>query len=124
MVNGFSVIMPTYNRAYFIRRAILSLQRQTYPEWELVIVNDGSTDCTEEIIKDFLQNPDIKYISYEQNQGMGYALNCGLEVMQYEHIAYLPSDDLYYANHLETLKTAFETDIRSYCKCPTIVCFA
>lgn len=112
MVNGFSVIMPTYNRAYFIRRAILSLQRQTYPEWELVIVNDGSTDCTEEMIEDFLQSPNIKYIRYGQNQGMGHALNCGLEAAKYEHIAYLPSDDFYFANHLETLKTAFETDTR------------
>lgn len=112
MVNGFSVIMPTYNRAYFIRRAILSLQRQTYPEWELVIVNDGSTDSTEEMIKDFLHSPNIQYIGYEKNQGMGYALNRGLEVAKYDHIAYLPSDDFYYANHLETLKTAFETDSR------------
>ena len=46
MVNGFSVIMPTYNQAYFIRRAVMSLIRQSYPQWELIIVNDGSTDAT------------------------------------------------------------------------------
>ena len=50
MVNGFSVIMPTYNQAYFIRRAVMSLIRQSYPQWELIIVNDGSTDATDRII--------------------------------------------------------------------------
>lgn len=53
---GFSIIMPTYNQAAFIRRAIASLQRQTYSEWELIIVNDGSTDDTELYISDYLQS--------------------------------------------------------------------
>ena len=50
MVNGFSVIMPTYNQAYFICRAVMSLIRQSYPQWELIIVNDGSTDATDRIL--------------------------------------------------------------------------
>lgn len=59
MVKGFTVIMPTYNQAAFIRRAILSLQRQTYSNWELIIVNDGCTDETEKFISDFLKDPKI-----------------------------------------------------------------
>ena len=51
---GFSIIMPTYNQAAFIRRALASLHRQTYSEWELIIVNDGSTDDTELYISDYL----------------------------------------------------------------------
>lgn len=57
MINGFSVIMPTFNQASFIRRAIFSLERQTYPNWELIIVNDGCTDETEKFISDYLKHP-------------------------------------------------------------------
>lgn len=62
MVNGFSVIMPTYNQAYFIRRAVMSLIRQSYPQWELIIVNDGSTDATDRIISGLPQDERIKYL--------------------------------------------------------------
>ena len=64
---GFSIIMPTYNQAAFIRRAIVSLQRQTYSEWELIIVNDGSTDNTELFLSDYLQSPKIIYIHNEES---------------------------------------------------------
>lgn len=53
MDTHFSVIMPTYNQASFIRRAILSLQQQTYSYWELIIINDGCTDEVETFIFDF-----------------------------------------------------------------------
>jgi len=110
MKNGFSVIMPTYNQAFFIRRAILSLQYQTYTQWELIIIDDGSTDSTYDHIKDLIDHTKIKYIRYEQNMGMGYAINRGLDLAQYDYIAYLPSDDYYYENHLENLKKVFGMD--------------
>lgn len=103
---SISVIMPTYNQAYFIRRAIISLKQQTYPNWELIIINDGSTDCTDSMIQDFLKEPNFIYIKNKHNQGLGYALNQGLRKAHFEYIAYLPSDDFYYHNHLENL---FET---------------
>lgn len=112
MVNGFSVIMPTYNQAYFIRRAVMSLIRQSYPQWELIIVNDGSTDATDRIIGDLPQDERIKYLHYSDNRGMGYALNKGLDAARYGYIAYLPSDDFFYADHLKDLKQAFEVDER------------
>jgi glycosyltransferase involved in cell wall biosynthesis len=104
MKNGFSVIMPTYNQASFIRRAILSLQRQTYSQWELIIINDGCMDETEFFISDFLTSPLIKYIKNTNNQGLGYAINQGLNIAEYDYIAYLPSDDFYEKDHLESLK--------------------
>ena len=107
-VEGFSVIMPVYNMAYFIKRAILSLRKQTYRNWELIIVNDGSTDNLEEIIKDELIDPKIKYITYSQNKGLGYALNKGLDKAKFLHVSYLPADDYYYDHHLETLKQIFD----------------
>ena len=112
MVNGFSVIMPTYNQAYFICRAVMSLIRQSYPQWELIIVNDGSTDATDRIIGDLPQDERIKYLHYSDNRGMGYALNKGLDAARYGYIAYLPSDDFFYADHLRDLKQAFEADDR------------
>lgn len=59
----FSVIMPTYNQCAFIRRAINSLFNQTYTFWELIIINDGCTDETENLIKDFLKDKRVKYIN-------------------------------------------------------------
>jgi len=110
LLTGFSVLMPTFNHAKFIRNAIHSLSVQTYTQWELIIVNDGSTDDTEEFISDYLANPGIKYIRNEINQGLGYAINQGLEIASYSHIAYLPSDDYYFENHLEILKNEFERE--------------
>jgi glycosyltransferase involved in cell wall biosynthesis len=107
-VKGFSVIMPIYNMAYFIKRAILSLKKQTYSNWELIIVNDGSTDNLEEIIQDELIDPRIKYITYSQNKGLGYALNKGLNEAKFLHVSYLPADDVYYDCHLEALKQIFD----------------
>lgn len=107
MERGFSVIMPTYNQASFIRRAILSLQKQTFTNWELIIINDGSTDDTVFFISDFLENCNVKYIMNDSNMGLGYALNQGLDAANYKNIAYLPSDDFYYENHLETLMDKF-----------------
>lgn len=104
----FSVIMPTYNQASFIRRAILSLYKQTCPNWELIIINDGSTDETEMFISDFLVDKRIAYIKNEHNQGLGYALNQGLEAARYDLITYLPSDDYYFEDHLESINKKFQ----------------
>ena len=99
-MEGFSIIMPTYNQAHFIRRAILSVLEQTYKCWELIIIDDGCTDSTERYIQDFLGNSQIRYLRNEVNQGIGYSINRGLEVAKYDLIAYLPSDDYYYKDHL------------------------
>lgn len=108
-VDGFSIIMPTYNQSEFIRRAILSVIEQTYASWELIIVDDGCTDGTEENVKDYLETyNNIAYIRNQTNKGMGHAINQGLAVARYSYIAYLPSDDFYYVNHLQDLKERFE----------------
>lgn len=100
----FSVLMPTYNQCAFIRRAIYSLMQQTHKEWELIIINDGCTDETEDFIADYLADERVTYIKNEENTGLGHALNQGLDAAKYEYIAYLPSDDFYFENHLESIK--------------------
>ncbi|MCD8046949.1 MAG: glycosyltransferase family 2 protein, partial [Clostridiales bacterium] len=108
IVNGFSVIMPTYNQGEFILRAIKSLFRQDYDNWQLIIVNDGSTDDTEQKISSYLQDTRILYLSNETNEGIGCSINKALEYAKYDYITYLPSDDYYYRNHLSELKHKFE----------------
>lgn len=100
---GVSVIMPTYNQASFISRAIKSVLFQTVGNWELIIINDGSTDETSEIVKKFLADPRIKYFKNKSNIGLGACLNKGISHSKSNYVAYLPSDDLYHKNHLESM---------------------
>lgn len=106
----FSIIMPTYNQCCFIRRAVQSVMEQQHRCWELIIVNDGSTDETEEYISDFLSDERIKYVHNAENRGLGYSLNIGLSLAKYDYIAYLPSDDFYFKNHLSSLAEKLENN--------------
>ncbi len=103
-----SVLMPTYKQASFIPRAIASLQGQAFPEWELLVVDDGSPDETQKHAKPFLHDKRIKYIRHASNQGLGATLNTALRAAQAPFIAYLPSDDVYYADHLQSLLTRLQ----------------
>ncbi len=103
-----SVLMPTFNQAAFIGLALSSLEAQTFTDWELVIVDDGATDDTALKVTAFLNDPRIRYYRLEENQGLGFALNYALEQAQGKVIAYLPSDDLYYPDHIKALLSALE----------------
>jgi len=89
-----SVIIPTYNRAHLVARAIQSVLDQTYQDFELIIVDDGSTDNTEEVIKGFQQKDSrIIYLEHDQNKGGSAARNTGIKASRGEYIAFLDSDD-------------------------------
>ena len=103
-----SVLMPTYKQASFICRALASIQGQSYTDWELLIVDDGSPDETQELVAAFLHDERIRYIRHSANQGLGVALNTALQQTQAPFVAYLPSDDVYYAEHLQSLLTCLE----------------
>lgn len=94
----FSIIIPTYNRANFICTAIESVIGQTYKNWELIIVDDGSTDNTKEIISSY-NNDRIRYI-YQENQERSIARNNGINNARGEYICFLDSDDYFLDNHL------------------------
>lgn len=98
-----SVIMPTFNHASFIRRALESLLAQTLVTWELVIIDDGSTDDTATVIRPFLDERRCSYVRLTENHGLGAAINAALACARAPYVAYLPSDDLYYPSHLDTL---------------------
>jgi glycosyltransferase involved in cell wall biosynthesis len=93
-----SIIMPTYNRADTIMRAIQSIQAQTFQDWELIVVDDGSTDGTVSVIKGL--DPRMSIIRQE-NQGNAVARNLGLRHSTGRYIAFLDSDDEWLPYHLE-----------------------
>jgi len=98
-----SVLMPTHNQASFLPRALASLFAQTFADWELIIVDDGSWDETVAVVATHRKDPRIRVVRNAQNRGLGHALNIALGLARGELIAYLPSDDHYYPTHLATL---------------------
>ena len=91
-----SIIMPTYNCAPFIEAAVQSVLAQTYPSWELLIVDDCSTDNTKEILAPYLaQHPNIHYSCLAKNSGPAAARSQALKQAQGDYIAFLDSDDLW-----------------------------
>ena len=108
-----SVLMPTFNQAAFIQRAIASLLAQTLNRWELVIVDDGSSDDTRAMIEPYLGDARILYHRLDENQGLGAALNVALQIASASLVAYLPSDDIYFRDHLANLVDVLNTDQRA-----------
>lgn len=104
-----SILMPTYRHAAFIGRALESVCAQTYSDWELVIIDDASPDSTHAVIEPFLTDTRIHYHRLARNQGTGAALNHATSLAQGDYIAYLPSDDLYYPDHLMRLIHLLDT---------------
>lgn len=87
-----SIITPTYNRAHLLPRMVNSILNQTYKDWELILVDDGSTDNTAEIIQPYLTDERIKYIS-KNNSGAAHSRNLGVEISKGGYIIFLDSDD-------------------------------
>jgi glycosyltransferase involved in cell wall biosynthesis len=98
-----SVLMPTYGQAAFIRRAIDSLLAQSLTSWELIVIDDASPDETGEIVSGYAGDPRIRYHRLPENAGLGAALNHGLDRARGKLVAYLPSDDVLYRDHLARL---------------------
>ena len=95
-----SIIIPTYNREKEIIRAIYSILQQTYVHYEIIVVDDGSTDNTQEAVQQIGDNR-IRYIYLEQNQGACHARNVGIQESKYEYIAFQDSDDEWMPDKLE-----------------------
>lgn len=93
-----SVIIPTYNRAGFISDAVQSVLDQTYKNIEIIVVDDGSTDGTKDVLAPFMDN--IRYY-YTENSGAAHARNIGLKAAVGKYIAFLDSDDAYLPYKLE-----------------------
>ncbi len=98
---NISVIIPTYNRYGVLKRAIESVLAQTCSPFEIIIIDDGSTDKTSQIIQDF---PTVKYF-YQNNSGVSSARNLGIQKASCEWIAFLDSDDEWHRDKLQEQTT-------------------
>jgi glycosyltransferase involved in cell wall biosynthesis len=97
-----SIITPTFNSEKFIAETILSVQKQTYANWEMILVDDCSTDKTKEIISHFIKDDArIKFIKLQKNSGAGVARNLAVQMAKGRFIAFLDSDDLWKPLKLE-----------------------
>lgn len=95
-----TVVLPTYNRGYTIKKAIESVRQQSYCNWELIIVDDASTDNTEECVRGY-QDTRIKYICNEKNGGAAYSRNEGIRLAQTEYVAFQDSDTVWHPDKLK-----------------------
>jgi len=97
-----SVVIPTHNRKDLLPRAIKSAQNQTYGNIEIIVVSDGSTDGTDEIMKEIESHDNrITYISYKPGKGGNYARNTGIKAAKGEYVAFLDDDDEWHSDKLE-----------------------
>ncbi len=96
-----SIIMPSYNTAKFISETIESVSAQTYPNWELIIVDDCSTDDTDAVVRPYLVDDRIRYIKNEKNSGAAVSRNRALREAKGKWVAFLDSDDLWFPEKLE-----------------------
>lgn len=96
-----SIIIPAYNASKYIAETMDSVLQQTYKDWELIIIDDGSKDNTKEIVLKYKeQHPQIYYY-YQENGGVSVARNHGLEKAKGQYIALLDADDVWLAHNLE-----------------------
>ncbi len=114
----FTVITATYNHAYVLWRAILSVQKQIYPYWEHIVVDDASTDDTAKLIKQF-KDPRLRYYCLSKNSGPSAARNFGLKHARGDYVAYLDSDNVWYDDFLLVMAEAtsqYKDKILFFCK--------
>ncbi|HBC34103.1 MAG TPA: glycosyl transferase [Marinobacter adhaerens] len=104
-----SVITPTYNRARFLPAAVASVLSQTFGDFELIIVDDGSEDNTPDVLKPFFADRRVRYV-YQENQGQSHARNLALKQATGDFIAFLDSDDVWAPDKLEKQLAVFRAN--------------
>ena len=112
-----SVIVPCYNQAQFLAETLDSVLAQTHKNWECIIVNDGSTDNTETVAKEYCDR-DKRFVYHKkENGGLSSARNAGLNIAQGDYVQFLDSDDILLPNKLEWQICMMETNKSDVCVC-------
>ena len=100
----FSIVIPTYNRAHIISKSLDSIFSQTYSNWEIIVVDDASTDNTKEIVAGYIPKGNVHYVVNEKNSERSYSRNRGMMLATGDFVTLLDSDDILYPHCLQ--KTA------------------
>ena len=103
----FSIVIPTFNRADLLKRAVESVLAHTLQDWELIVVDDASTDQTPAVLA-AICDPRLRVLRNDPNRERSASRNRGIEATTADYVCFLDSDDLYLPNHLETLAQAIE----------------
>lgn len=108
-----SIITPSYNSAKFIAETIQSVQNQTHQNWEMIIVDDGSSDETESVVLSIIQNDNrIQFHKLSQNSGPAVARNTGIEKASGDYMTFIDADDIWFPTFIENnIKTIQKTGI-------------
>lgn len=109
-----SIIVPVYNVEKFLVRCLESVLNQTFQNIELIIINDKSTDSSDEIVKSYLTDGRIRYLVNEVNSGVSFSRNRGLDAVTGDYIMFLDGDDALEPNALSTLVTLLQKDDYDY----------
>ncbi len=107
---NISVLMANYNKGKYVGEAIASVLNQSFKDWELVIIDDGSTDNSVVEIKKFVSDTRVRLIINSDNQGVIYCQKRLIEESKFEIVAILDSDDVLYPDALEELSTAYQNN--------------
>ncbi|WP_234117233.1 glycosyltransferase family 2 protein [Clostridium hydrogenum] len=108
MDNEITVVIPSYNPGKYLVKAIQSIYDQTYKDWKLIVVDDGSTDNSLELAKDLLNNPKIEVIKNTTNLGQSKTQNIALQAITTPYFVQLDSDDWFSPDAVETLLNEFK----------------
>lgn len=103
-----SIIMPVYNSEKYVSEAIESVCHQNYKNWELLIVNDGSTDLSAEIIERYAKKDSRITVFHKRNEGVSNARNFALGKISGDYVTFIDSDDVYHMDRLEKMVQVFE----------------
>lgn len=114
---NISVIMPVYNDEDYLSDTLQSIMKQTYQDFEVIVVDDGSTDHTKEIIKDYKEKDSRIQYHYQQQTNAGVARNYGMSFAQGKYVMFLDGDDLFDENLLGEMYAQIEKESADICLC-------
>ena len=109
-----SVVIPSYNCGKYLKDALDSVLSQTYKDYEIVLVNDGSTDNTKDILKEYVSNPKMRCVDNETKKGPAASRNIGIKLSRGDLIAFLDADDLFLKDKLIEQVKIFDSNKNVY----------
>lgn len=110
-----SIVMPVYNKQQFLSRSIESILSQSFKDFELIIVDDGSMDCSREVIKALINNDEKCRCVFQSNGGVSSARNLGISLARGEYVSFLDADDQYEPDFLAAMLSAIGDGQVAYC---------